>query len=48
MEGVSRSAGALNCNIQHNFWYNLKSQGAGTQTLVTGTWQIICIERSQG
>jgi len=40
MAGVSRASGALNYNIQRNFGYNLKSQGAGPQTLVVVTRQI--------
>lgn len=33
----------LNCNIQHNFRYSLKSQGAGTQNLVVVAWQMVYI-----
>lgn len=32
MEEVSRGPGVLNCNIQQNFGYSIKSEGAGTQT----------------
>lgn len=43
MEEVSRGPGVLNCNIQQNFGYSIKSEGAGIQTLVVVTWQIIYI-----